>query len=104
MPLYEWSGAMTDLEQLSPWKLIQSAPHDGRPLLLCVVPPLGGRRYSAVGYHVFGRGWVAENPAGSGRGPVTPTHWIPLPKLPDQAPSQPLGFAPARSASGHAAV
>ncbi|MCA3186971.1 MAG: DUF551 domain-containing protein [Cupriavidus sp.] len=69
---------------MSEWQPIETAPKDGRVVLLCV--KVNGSPFVATGgydSHWTGQCWVLDNrriPSGS-----SITHWMPLPKPPADA-------------------
>lgn len=71
------------------WQPIDSAPRDGTAVLLWW-PHWASR--PVVGYYGFA-GWDATEVIGAGPGP---THWLPLPPPPGEAPAADLPVRNAR--------
>lgn len=91
--------ALTDraeLERLkaqTTWRPVETAPKDGRVLLLYGVQlkrRIFGSGYWFQGVPGDGEGWIAQafhtQPSDDMRGSFTPTHWMPLPSPPSPTP------------------
>ena len=80
-PLPELVRATSPADQAG-WQPIETAPRDGRPLLLFARSLRAQAPIRLVGWLIYGRGWVEVAFAPNHPTGVEPSHWMPLPGFP----------------------
>lgn len=87
---WKWLGLQEGLQTDMNWQPIETAPHPSvGESFLVAVQPMGdparpyhvgeAQRFDGVWY------WAGNDPADSWGGPISPTHWMPMP-APPRAP------------------
>lgn len=80
-PLPQAIEALTNMPSAeSGWQPIETAPKDGRPVLLFARCQHATASGIVVGWHLEDRGWIElsfTSPVG-----IVPSHWMPLPEFP----------------------
>jgi len=79
-----WNERRAPAEAGAPsgWQPIETAPRDGRPLLLFARSLRAQSPIRLVGWWIYGRGWIEAAFAPNHPTGVEPTHWMPLPEFP----------------------